>query len=86
MITDFIIKNHGCKVEDVVEGVAGFISRKTVFKILNELTSKGVIINKKYENRPNKRDHELFVVMNNLLVSVPRELDEFKTQTNQRPK
>jgi len=76
---DYIAKNQGCTIEALVKGVAKVISRKTVFKILDELEKAGVVIDKKNDDKPNRRNHELFLVTNNLLVLVPRELEEFKS-------
>jgi hypothetical protein len=76
---DHIAKNQGCTVQDVVKGVEKFISRKTVFKILHELKKDGVVIDEKDKDKPNRRDHKLFLDTNNLLVLVPRELEEFKS-------
>jgi hypothetical protein len=78
-IIDFLVNNQGCNIEKLVKGVAKYVSRKPVFSILDELKEEGVVIDKKDENKPNKRDHALYLVTTNLLVSVPKELDEFKS-------
>jgi len=60
--------------EDVVEGLKDQISRVPVFDILKELLQDGTII----DVSTNRRDHKLYVNDDNLLVSVPRELEEFE--------
>ena len=50
------------------------MSRKTIFKELAILKEKGEIIVK----NKNKRDKELSVDKNNLLITVPKELEQFE--------
>jgi hypothetical protein len=77
IIIDYVAKNQGCKVQDIVDGLYGIIARPTIFNILPGLIKDGVIKDEKYKQ--NNRNHKLFVDMNNPLVLVPKELEEFKS-------
>ena len=44
MIIDFIYNNQGCIAEDISRAVEKKISRKKVFKILNDLKKENIII------------------------------------------
>jgi hypothetical protein len=71
---DYISNHQGCKAEEVVEGVRPQLSRVPVYEILKDLIKEGTV----NDQATNRRDHKLYVDFNNLLVSVPKELEEFK--------
>jgi hypothetical protein len=73
-ITNFIRSHAGCSVEHCFEGVDKHMARNTFFNDLAELKSDNVVIVK----RVNKRDQKLTLNRDNLLVSIPKELDEFE--------
>jgi hypothetical protein len=60
--------------EDVVEGIKDQISRVTVYGTLKELLEDRRL----RDDSTNRRDHKLYVNTDNLLVSVPRELEKFE--------
>ena len=74
LVLDFVREHKGCMKEHVVEGLKSKISRVPVLNIINELLTENSLINKS----ENRRDHKLFVNTDNLLVSVPEELEEFE--------
>jgi hypothetical protein len=59
-----------------IRGVEDYVSRVTVFNILDSLEKVGAI--RRQKDKPNSRDHKLFVDTNNPLISLPKEFDEFK--------
>lgn len=77
ILIDFIANNQGCtkadieKANDVIP-----ISRKTLFKIIGELKEDGII--EEIMEKPNSREHKLFVKKDNPLVLVTSELEEFE--------
>lgn len=73
IITKFISVHQGCKAEEVVDGVRDHISRVPAFNTLRALIMDGIVKDK----ATNRRDHSLYVDEGNLLVSVPKELEEF---------
>lgn len=75
-IIDFISEHQGCRAEDVVEGVKNDIGRGKVFSILKSLKAESIVLTEK--EKPNSREHKLFVDINNPLVIATKELDEFK--------
>ncbi|MFZ0510053.1 MAG: hypothetical protein WAM14_00480 [Candidatus Nitrosopolaris sp.] len=75
-ILDYITSHQGCNGQDVVRGVENYVSRVTVFNILDSLEKVGAIRIQK--DKPNSRDFKLFVDANNPLISLPTEFDEFK--------
>ncbi len=74
IIVEFVSNHHGCKAEDVYDGVKEQISRVPACNTLQQLVKDGVI----GDQKPNRREHRYSVENNNPLVSVPRELDEFE--------
>ena len=50
------------------------LSHVPVYRTLQDLIKDGTV----KDQATNRRDHKLYVDFNNLLVSVPLELDEFK--------
>jgi hypothetical protein len=75
-VIEYITDHQGCKIQDVVRGVESYVSRVTVFNILDSLEKVGAI--RRQKEKPNSRDHKLFVDSNNPLISLPKEFDEFK--------
>jgi hypothetical protein len=75
-ILEYIINHQGCNVQDVIMGVESYVSRVTVFNIIESLEKAGAI--RKQKDKPNSRDHKLFADSNNPLISLPKEFDEFK--------
>ena len=74
IIIGFISNNQGCKAQDIVDGLKDQLSRKPIFDTLDELIKKGIVQDKS----KNRRDHRFFIDAYNLLVSVPKELEEFE--------
>jgi hypothetical protein len=74
IVMNFIRDNQGCKAQDIVEGLKPVLSRVPIFNILGELVKEGAVIDEKI----NRRDHRYFLNDDNLLVSIPAELDQFK--------
>jgi hypothetical protein len=75
-VIDFISEHQGCMAEDLVDGVKDFIGRGKVFHILKNLKDEMIVTT--VLAKPNSRDHRLFVEKDNPLVSVPKDLCEFK--------
>jgi len=75
-IIEYIQNNQGCNVQALVKGVNENISRVTVYKTLESLKQTGAIT--VHKDKPNSRDHKLFVAADNLLVSVSQELTQFE--------
>ena len=73
-IIEFIESHPRCLTEECCKALKQFMSRKTFFKELPILKEKGEIIVK----NKNKRDKELYVNKNNLLITVPKELQSFE--------
>ena len=73
-IIEFVETHPGCLTERTIEALSECMSRKTIFKELEILKEKGEIIVK----NKNKRDKELYVDKNNLLITVPKELERFE--------
>jgi hypothetical protein len=74
LIVHYISNHQGCKAEEVVEGVKKHLSRVPVYGALEDLIKDGTV----KDQATNRRDHKLYVDFNNLLVSVPKELEGFK--------
>jgi hypothetical protein len=72
-IIEFVEDHPGYLTEQVCKALEQ-MSRKTFFKELSILREKGEIIVK----NKNKRDKELYVDKNNLLITVPKELEQFE--------
>jgi hypothetical protein len=75
-VMNFIRDNQGCKAQDIVDGLKQVVglSRVPIFDILVELVKEGAVTDEKV----NRREHRFFLNDDNPLVSVPRELDQFK--------
>jgi hypothetical protein len=75
-IIEYIRSHQGCNVENIVRGTENYVSRVTVYKILGSLEKGGVI--RRQKDKPNSRDHKLFVDKDNPLISLPIEFARFK--------
>ena len=73
-IIEYVEDHPRYLTEQVCKALEQFMSRKTFFKEFALLKEKGEIIVKKR----NKRDKELSVDNNNLLITVPKELEQFE--------
>jgi hypothetical protein len=76
IIVDLISEHQGCNAEYVKNGVKDYIGSVKVFRILKDLKEENIVIGKK--SKPNSREIQLYINNDNLLVSVPRELEEFE--------
>ena len=74
LVMNFIRDNQGCKAQDIVDGIKKDLSRAPIFDTLRELVNEGAVIDEKI----NRREHRYFLNDDNLLVSIPAELDQFK--------
>jgi winged-helix domain-containing protein len=74
-LIEFILRNQGCTKADIEKSNIP-ISRKTIFKLIDELKEDG-LVEERWE-KPNSREHKLFVMENNLTVRVTFELEEFE--------
>ena len=73
VVIEFISNHQQCNIQYVVDELQNKISRATIFNILKELVTNGAV--KDSRDHENSRDHKLSVETNNLLVSVPKELE-----------
>jgi hypothetical protein len=76
IIVDFISEHQECNTQYVINGVQNYIGRVKVSRILKDLKEENIVIGKK--RKLNSRDIQLYVNTDNLLVSAPRELEEFE--------
>ncbi|MGI8831050.1 MAG: hypothetical protein ACR2IS_00265 [Nitrososphaeraceae archaeon] len=75
MVIDYISEHQGCTKADITRGLENEISKKTIDKIVGEMIDDDIIETKK-EN-PNSRNIKLFLKESNLLVSIPKQLEQF---------
>jgi hypothetical protein len=75
MVIDYISEHQGCTKADITRGLENEISKKTIDKIVDEMIDDDIIETKK-EN-PNSRNIKLFLKESNLLVSIPKQLEQF---------
>lgn len=75
VVIDFISERPGCIVEDIVNQ-QDLIGRVKVFKIVEDLKKEKVVIEQR--SKPMSRNINLFINLDNRLVTVPREIDEFE--------
>ena len=71
----FILRNQGCTKADIEKANIS-ISRKTIFKVIDDLKEDGIV--EEIQENPNSREHKLFVNVDNPLVRVTSELEEFE--------
>jgi hypothetical protein len=76
-IIKYISEYQGCNAEKAFRGVEKWMARATFFDHLKELKEEGVI-NEGQKDKPKSRDTKLFVNGQNLLVIVPRDLEQFE--------
>jgi hypothetical protein len=74
LVLEYVRIHPGCMKEDITEGLKNSISRVPVFNTLRDLLEDNAL----RDESNNRRDHKLYVNSDNLLVSVPRELEDFE--------
>ena len=74
-IINYIIDHQGCTKADLERDLAQRIPKGTIYKLVNVMIKEGVLIEQKHD----KKSIRLFVNKNNLLASVPIELEQFKS-------
>ena len=75
VLINFILRNQGCTKADIEKSKDAIpISRKTIFKLIDELEEDGIV--NEIMEKPNSREHKLFVIKDNLTVRVTSELEE----------
>ena len=79
-IIKFLRNNPECSKEELVRGVGRITSKKTVIKILNELEREELIKIKK--EKPNSRSHKVFLIEDNILIIITKQLEEFNNAFN----
>jgi hypothetical protein len=72
---DFLANNQGCSIQELYRAVKKYMARMTMYSNLDGLKKEGLVIHEKNQYR---RNSKLFLVTTNLLVSVPKEIDQFK--------
>ena len=77
-IFNYLRNNPGCSKEELVRGVDGIMSKKTVIKIIKELKTEELITIKK--EKPNSRSYNLFLNEENILIVINKQLEEFKKE------
>lgn len=75
MVINYISEHLGCTRADITRGLENMISKKTSDKIVGKMIADGMVETKK--EKPNSRDIKLFVKETNLLVAVPKQLEQF---------
>src|SRR5918995_3220973 len=75
-ITKYIRINQGCTKANITRGLQGIISKKTIYKIVDEMIKNKIIEDKK--EKQNSRDIKLFVKDDNPAVLVPLQLEEIE--------
>jgi hypothetical protein len=77
MIIKYISVYPGCNAEKAFKGVEDWMARGTFFNLLKELKEEGVIYEGQ-KDKPKSRNTKLFVNGQNLLVTVPKDLEHFE--------
>jgi hypothetical protein len=73
-IIDYVSKNPECNKQKVIEECTDDGSRKTILKSIKKLEEEGIL--KVEKERKNSRSYKLTVVSENLLVTIPQDLEE----------
>lgn len=76
LLEEFVSNNPGCNKEQIIKNLEDRISRVTVFKIIKEMRNDGILSVDRAKQ--NSRDRKLSINTDNILVSVSKELDDFK--------
>ena len=76
LVRDFVRNHKGCNKEFVVEGLKDNVSKKTVYKIIELMKEEGQI--EEINEGKGGRGSKLFLKLDNPLVSVLLELEEFE--------
>jgi hypothetical protein len=79
-IIKYIRANQGCTKADITRELQEIISKKTVYKIVDEKIKKNIIETRK--QKKNSRDIKLFVREDNPAVIVPPQLEEIEIAFN----
>jgi hypothetical protein len=74
ILIDFILHNQGCTKADIEKALP--ISRKTIFRLIDELKEDEIV--EEIQEKPNSREHKLFVKKDNPLIRVTSELEQFE--------
>jgi hypothetical protein len=79
-VVEYIRNNPGCNKQCVVEHfnvtqIPG-LSRNPTFRIINDLIKRGILIEDK--DRHNRNTHKLFLNERNIVLSVSKEIDDFR--------
>ena len=75
-IIDFLSCNQGCNKELLVKGLSDYISKKTIYKILDEQIEEKIV--RIVKEKANSRDYKLYLYNENPLIVISKELEEFK--------
>jgi len=76
-IINYIINHQGSTRADFERGLRNRMAKKTIDKLVPILIAEHII--QEERDKPNSKKHKLFVSENNLLVSVPRQLEQFES-------
>ena len=76
MILEFVRHHDACNKETVIKGLNGKISRVTILRLIDGLVEDGVLELK--TEKDNSRDHKLSIVKDNVIYSIPKQLQDFK--------
>lgn len=76
-IIDYIMNHQYCTRADLERGLKNRMSKKTIVKLVPILIKENTI--QEVTDKQNKRNRKLYVNKNNLLVSVPKKLEEFQS-------
>jgi hypothetical protein len=74
-IINYIIDHQGCTKADLERGLSELVSKTTIYKLVKRMVDEGVLIEQKHD----MKSIRLLVNKNNLLASVPIELEQFKS-------
>ncbi len=76
-IITYIISHQGCTRADLERGLIKRMSKKTISKLVDIMIAENII--QEAREKQNSRNIKLNVNKSNLLVSVPRELEQFES-------
>lgn len=76
ILVDYVRRKRGCTKENIIKDESIFISRGTVYKIVKDLEIRKIV--EVRQERPNSRNHELYVIDENPIVTAQIELAELE--------